>query len=182
MIRLYLSNDTSAQAAGIEELAQAWAGTPDVDIVRTSSRGAFFLEPMVERDMPDGRRAWPRARPEDLPTILNGEGGLRLADISFLGDQTRVTYANFGELRPLSLDDYLLHGGLKGLDRAWELSPDAIIHELKASGLRGRGGAAFPVWTKWQIARQMNADRKYVVANADEGDAGTYCDRMIMEG
>ncbi len=182
MTRLYLSNDTSALAAGAERLAEAWAGTPAVELVRTSSRGAFFLEPMVERDMPEGRTAWCNVRPEQLRQILAGRGGTPVAGIPFLAGQTRITFGNFGITQPLSLDEYVAHGGFKGLSRACELSPDAVIWQLKASGLRGRGGAAFPVWNKWQVARETAADRKFVVANADEGDAGTYCDRMVMEG
>ena len=180
--RLYLSSDTSARAAGADRLAKAWEGKPGMELVRTSSRGAFFLEPLVERDSPDGRVAWPNATSEDLPRILAGTGGTPVSHIPFLAQQARAIFQNFGVTQPLSLADYLAHGGLKGLDRARELSPQAIIDELKTSKLRGRGGAAFPVWTKWQVARDEVSDRKYVVANADEGDAGTYCDRMIMEG
>ena len=128
------------------------------------------------------RRGGYRVKPEDLPLILSGTGGTPVNQIPFLAQQTRVTFANFGVTRPLSLEDYRAQGGLQGLERARSLSPQAIIEELKTSQLRGRGGAAFPVWTKWQVAQQTHADRKYVVANADEGDAGTYCDRMIMEG
>jgi len=180
--RLYLSNDTSARAAGADRLARAWEGTADLELVRTSSRGAFFLEPLVERDTPEGRVGWPTAAPADLRRILAGEGGVPVSQIPFLAQQTRVTFANFGQTQPLSAEEYVAHGGGEGLDRARALSPEAIIEELKVSGLRGRGGAAFPVWNKWQVARKTQADRKYVVANADEGDAGTYCDRMIMEG
>lgn len=182
MIRLYLSNDTSARAAGAERLAKAWGSQPHLELVRTSSRGAFFLEPLVERDMPAGRLAWFNVKPEDLPLILSGTGGTPVNQIPFLAQQTRVTFANFGVTRPLSLEDYRAQGWFQGLERARSLSPDAIIGEMKTSQLRGRGGAAFPAWTKWQVAQQTSADRKYVVANADEGDAGTYCDRMIMEG
>ncbi|MFM8552389.1 MAG: NADH-ubiquinone oxidoreductase-F iron-sulfur binding region domain-containing protein [Nitrospiraceae bacterium] len=182
MIRLYLSNDTSARAVGADRLAQAWAQAPNVELVRTSSRGAFFLEPLVERASPDGRLVWPNAKPDDLPNILAGRGGTPVADIAFLAEQQRVTFADFGVTQPLSLEDYRTQGGWSGLERAAGLSPDAIINELKLSKLRGRGGAAFPVWTKWQGAKDTAADRKYVVANADEGDAGTYCDRMLMEG
>lgn len=180
--RLYLSNDTSARAAGADRLAKAWAEMPGLELVRTSSRGAFFLEPLVERGMPEGRVAWSNVRPEDLPRILAGSGGTPVSNIPFLAEQTRVTFANFGVTQPLAPEEYVAHGGGEGLDRARALSPEAIIEELKVSGLRGRGGAAFPVWAKWQAAREAAADRKYVVANADEGDAGTYCDRMIMEG
>ena len=182
MIRLYVSNDTSAKAAGAERLAKAWANAPGIDLVRTSARGAFFLEPLVERDTPDGRMAWFHAAPADLPRIISGEGGTPIAAIPFLAEQQRVTYANFGETAPLSWEDYKGHGGGRGLDKALAMGPDGTIQELNTSGLRGRGGAAFPVWHKWKVAKDAAADRKYVVANADEGDAGTYCDRMIMEG
>jgi formate dehydrogenase iron-sulfur subunit len=182
MTRLYLSNDTSSRAAGIERLAQAWAGRPDVELIRTSARGAFFLEPIIERETANGRVAWTHVHPGDLSLILAGEGGTPVSHLPFLADQTRITYADFGITQPLSFVDYLEYGGLKGLDRAHALSPEGIIGELKTSGLRGRGGAAFLVWKKWDVARQTEADCKYVVANADEGDAGTYCDRMMMEG
>ncbi len=182
MTRIYLSNDTSAKAAGTDRLAKAWGDKPGVELVRTSARGAFFLEPLVERDMPRGRVAWTHVKPDDLARILAGEGGTPVEQIPFLAGQTRVTFANFGVTRPLSPHDYVAHGGGLGLDRARGLSPDGIIEELKRSRLRGRGGAAFPIWSKWTVAKDTPADRKYVVANADEGDAGTYCDRMLMEG
>jgi formate dehydrogenase iron-sulfur subunit len=105
-----------------------------------------------------------------------------IAGIPFLQQQTRYTFANFGITEPLALDEYQTRGGFKGLAAAQGLSPEAIIEELRISRLRGRGGAAFPVWKKWQVAQQTGSEHKYVVANADEGDAGTYCDRMIMEG
>jgi formate dehydrogenase iron-sulfur subunit len=181
-VRLYLSNDTSSGAAGAERLAEAWRLRSDVELVRTSSRGAFFLEPMVERDSSEGRVAWCQVTAEDLPKILAGDGGLPVFTIPFLSKQTRHTFAAFGVTEPLSLEAYQAQGGLAGLRTARQVSPSAIIQELKTSRLRGRGGAAFPVWKKWEVAATTIADRKYVVANADEGDAGTYCDRMIMEG
>ena len=180
--RIYISNDTSARAAGAGRLAEAWESDPRVTLVRTSSRGAFFLEPMVERDGPKGRLAWPLVKREDLPRILAGEGGLPIGEIPFLAQQRRITFASFGSVRPLSLEDYHAHEGWGGLRRAQSLGPQGIIDELKRSRLRGRGGAAFPVWRKWQTAKDQQADAKYVIANAEEGDAGTYCDRMIMEG
>jgi formate dehydrogenase iron-sulfur subunit len=181
-IRLYLSNDTSSGAAGAERLAEAWRLRSDVELVRTSSRGAFFLEPMVERDSSEGRVAWCQVTADDLPKILAGDGGLPVSTIPFLSKQTRHTFAAFGVTEPLSLEAYQAHGGLAGLRAARQVSPSAISQEIKTSRLRGRGGAAFPVWKKWEVAATTIADRKYVVANADEGDAGTYCDRMIMEG
>ena len=180
--RLYLSNDTSSLAAGAGRLADAWSERPEVQLIRTSSRGAFFLEPMVERDTTDGREAWFNVAPNDLPRIVSGVGGTPVAEIPFLQQQTRFTFANLGITEPLALDEYQTRSGLKGLAMAQSLSPEAIVEELRVSQLRGRGGAAFPVWKKWQVAQRTGAEQKYVVANADEGDAGTYCDRMIMEG
>ncbi|NOT24065.1 MAG: formate dehydrogenase [Nitrospiraceae bacterium] len=182
MTRLYLSNDTSSLAAGAGRLADAWNERPEVQLIRTSSRGAFFLEPMVERDMLNGREAWFNVTPEDLPRIVGGIGGTPVTKLPFLQQQTRCTFANFGITEPLALDAYQMKGGMKGLTAAWNLSPQAIVEELHISRLRGRGGAAFPVWKKWQVAQLIEAEQKYVVANADEGDAGTYCDRMVMEG
>jgi formate dehydrogenase iron-sulfur subunit len=182
MVRLYLANDTSSRAAGAARLADAWSERPEIQLIRTSSRGAFFLEPMVERDTPNGREAWFNVAPDDLPRIVAGAGGTPVAGIPFLQQQTRCTFANFGITEPLAIDEYQTGGGLKGLAAAQGLSPEAILEELRISRLRGRGGAAFPVWKKWQVAQQTGAEQKYVVANADEGDAGTYCDRMIMEG
>jgi formate dehydrogenase iron-sulfur subunit len=181
-IRCYLANDTSSRAAGAGRLADAWSGRPEIQLIRTSSRGAFFLEPMVERDTPNGREAWFNVAPDDLPRIVGGMGGTPVARIPFLQQQTRFTFANFGITEPLALDEYQTRGGLRGLEAAQSLSPEAIVEELRISRLRGRGGAAFPVWKKWQVAQQIGSEQKYVVANADEGDAGTYCDRMIMEG
>ena len=180
--RCYLANDTSSRAAGAERLADAWSERPEIQLIRTSSRGAFFLEPMVERDTPNGREAWFNVAPNDLPRIVAGVGGTPVARIPFLQQQTRFTFANFGITEPLALDEYQTRGGLKGVAAARSLRPEAIIEELRISRLRGRGGAAFPVWKKWQVAQQTGSEQKYVVANADEGDAGTYCDRMIMEG
>jgi formate dehydrogenase iron-sulfur subunit len=117
-----------------------------------------------------------------MPRIASGIGGTPVADIRFLQQQTRFTFANFGITEPLALEEYQTRGGLKGWTAAWNKPPEAIIEELRISRLRGRGGAAFPVWKKWQVARQTESELKYVVANADEGDAGTYCDRLIMEG
>ena len=182
MKRMYIPQDTAARAVGAERLAKAWAKERDIELVRTSSRGAFYLEPLVEVDGPDGRIGWPRATESDLSSILQGKGGTPIATIPFLAKQTRVTFDNFGETRPLSLAGYRSHGGFEGLEEALSLAPQEIITEIKKSQMRGRGGAAFPVWRKWQAAMETAADQKYVVANGDEGDGGTYCDRMIMEG
>lgn len=180
--RLYLSNDTSSRAAGADRLAKLLEEREDVQLVRTSARGAFYLEPMIERDGPTGRVAWTNLTDADVKHVLAGQGGVPIDSIPYLTRQTRMTFANFGVTEPLALDEYQSRGGFKGLEAALAMAPEAIIQELKVSRLRGRGGAAFPVWSKWEAARQTDADQKYVVVNADEGDAGTYCDRLVMEG
>jgi formate dehydrogenase iron-sulfur subunit len=167
---------------GTAQLAELWAEHPDLQIIGTSSRGAFFLEPMIERDTPDGRVAWFDVSSDDLSRIRAGRDGTLIEQIPFLARQTRFTFSNFGLTQPLALDEYRARGGFRGLETALAMPPEGIIEELKISQLRGRGGAAFPSWTKWHIARETEADQKYVVVNADEGDAGTYCDRMVMEG
>ena len=132
-MRLYLSNDTSSIAAGAGRLVDAWSERPEIQLIRTSSRGAFFLEPMVERDTPDGRAAWFNVAPNDLPRIVSGMGGTPVAGIPFLQQQTRFTFANFGITEPLALDEYQTQGGLKGLAAAQRLSPEAIVEELRIS-------------------------------------------------
>jgi len=179
---LYLSSDTSSRAVGAERLAELLQQQPNVRLIRTSSRGAFFLEPMIERDAPDGRMAWFNVTADHLPEILAGRGGVPLLSIPFLSAQTRFTFSNFGTTQPLALEEYRRTGGFEGLEKALGIARDSIIEELRIAGLRGRGGAAFPVWSKWQAALQTDAPEKFVVVNADEGDAGTYGDRMVMEG
>src|SRR5262249_21632336 len=99
----------------------------------------------------------------------------------FLKRQTRLTFARCGIVDPRSLDDYRAHDGYKGLAKA--LADRAgIIPAVTESGLRGRGGAGFPTGIKWKTVADTAADQKYIVCNADEGDSGTFADRMIMEG
>ena len=103
-------------------------------------------------------------------------------EIPWLKRQTRLTFARCGVIDPRSVRDYRAHDGYKGLERALTLTSDEILADVTASGLRGRGGAGFPTGIKWKTVAQASADRKYIVCNADEGDSGTFADRMIMEG
>ena len=96
-------------------------------------------------------------------------------------NQERLTYARVGITDPVSLEDYESHDGFKGLRKALDLKSQAIVDEVTESGLRGRGGAAFPTGIKWQTVLNAPSDKKYIVCNADEGDSGTFSDRMIME-
>ena len=163
----------------------------ELSIVRTGSRGLFWLEPLVEVETTKGRVGYGPAAAEDAASLfdagfLNGGGHPkalgRIEDIPFLARQQRLVFARCGMIDPLSLDDYRRRGGLVGLTRALMLGPEATVDEVVNSGLRGRGGAGFPTGVKWRTAARVAADQKYVVCNADEGDSGTFADRMLMEG
>jgi formate dehydrogenase iron-sulfur subunit len=194
-LRLFIPVDAGALAVGAEQVAAALRAAAArqnvaVDIVRTGSRGLYWLEPMVEAQTPAGRVAYGPVAPSDAESLLaairaDGAHALRqgLADeIPWLKRQTRLTFARCGVVDPRSLEDYRAHGGCKGIERALSLGPPAIIEEVVQSGLRGRGGAGFPTGIKWRTAAQAQAPQKYIVCNADEGDSGTFADRMIMEG
>ena len=177
MTKVYVANDSSALAAGADRVAEALRKVKDVEVVRTSSRGAFFLEPLVEVDTPAGRAAFANVKPQDVATLLKKKS-TPLAQIPFLAKQTRFTFANAGVTEPLAIEAY----GFRALDKARGMDAQQILDEVKLAQLRGRGGAAFPAGTKWQTTKDAPGQPKYIVANADEGDPGTYSDRMILEG
>jgi formate dehydrogenase iron-sulfur subunit len=194
--RVYISRDSGALCVGVEEVARAlFKATEkrglDVTIVRTGSRGMYWLEPLVEVERPEGRIGYGPVKPSDIDSLLDagmldgGEHRLRLGlveDIPFFRRQTRLTFARVGVIDPRSLEDYRAHGGYKGLEKALLSGPEAIVEEVVNSGLRGRGGAGFPTGIKWRTVAQTVNAQKYIVCNADEGDSGTFADRMIMEG
>jgi formate dehydrogenase iron-sulfur subunit len=194
--RVFLPRDAGAVAVGADDVAKALAAAArrrgvTLDIVRTGSRGMFWLEPMLEVETPQGRIAYGPVAADDvhplLDAILAGAGphASRIGpvdDIPFLKRQTRLTFARCGIIDPLSLSDYRAHGGYRGLEKALSLGPAAIVAEVTQSGLRGRGGAGFPTGIKWKTVHDTKAAQKYIVCNADEGDSGTFADRMIMEG
>jgi formate dehydrogenase iron-sulfur subunit len=194
--RVFVPRDASALSVGAEDVAravarEAAARNAGVTIVRNGSRGMLWLEPLVEVDV-DGRRiAYGPVSAEDVPSLFDagflaglthplGLGGTD--DIPYFKNQERLTFARVGVVDPRSLDDYLAHGGYKGLERALTMSPADIVKEVTDSGLRGRGGAAFPTGIKWKTVLDAPAAQKYVTCNADEGDSGTFADRMLMEG
>jgi len=194
-VRIFIPRDAGALAVGADDVAAAILGAAktrgvEIEIVRTGSRGLYWLEPMVELSTPQGRVAFGPVTPADAAGLLdavlaNGAHPLRLGpteQIAFLKRQTRLTFARCGIIDPLSLDDYRAHDGYKGLRHALSLGPQATIEALVLSGLRGRGGAGFPTGIKWRTVAQTEAPQKYIVCNADEGDSGTFADRMIMEG
>src|SRR5215831_11274519 len=194
-LRVFIPRDAGAVAVGADDVAAAVAAAArarsiEVDLVRTGSRGLYWLEPMVEVATAAGRVAYGPVMAADAAGLLDaalidGTHPLRLGlvdDIPWLKRQTRLTFARCGVIDPRSLEDYRVHGGCRGIERAVALGAAATVEELVQSGLRGRGGAGFPTGIKWRTVAQTAAPQKYIVCNADEGDSGTFADRMIMEG
>ncbi len=195
-VRIFIPADAAAKSVGADAVASAVRDEAarrglGVEIVRTGSRGLLWLEPMVEVETTRGRVAYGNVRAVDVASLfeigfLEGAEHPRslgpVDDILYLRTQTRLTFARVGVNDPLSFGAYLAGGGMMGLERAQAIGADAILEEMTASGLRGRGGAGFPAALKWRSVRGAQSLRKYIVINADEGDSGTFADRMLMEG
>ncbi|MDD9706335.1 NADH-quinone oxidoreductase subunit NuoF [Seohaeicola sp. SP36] len=191
-MKVWLPRDAAARALGADDVAetlltQARAHGIDLTLIRNGSRGMIWLEPLLEIETPEGRIGFGPVTPADVAAILDTPEAhpkaLGLVEaLPWMARQTRLTFARCGVIDPLSLADYEAHGGLSGLRRALEMDAAGIVAEVTESGLRGRGGAGFPTGIKWDTVRKAQADRKYIVCNADEGDSGTFADRMIMEG
>ena len=195
MLKVFIPGDTTACALGADRVAsevllQAQNRGLEVEIIRNGSRGAFWLEPLLEIESDDGRIAFGPVTPDDIAGLFESgfpddcEHRLKLghvADIEWLSRQDRLTFARAGITDPLSLDDYKKQGGFKGLNNALRMSSADIVEVVTQSGLRGRGGAAFPTGIKWRTVLDTPAKQKYVTANADEGDSGTFADRLLME-
>lgn len=195
-ILVYVPRDTAARAVGADQVAgaieqQARDRGVNLQIVRNGSRGLLWLETLVEVVTAEGRIAYGPVNPGDVGGLF--DAGFHLGRphplchgptdaIAYLKNQERLTFARVGITDPLCLDDYRRHGGFAGLARALAMAPQDIVETVTESGLRGRGGAAFPTGIKWNTVAQAQADRKYIVCNADEGDSGTFSDRMLMEG
>jgi formate dehydrogenase iron-sulfur subunit len=182
-VKVYVPRDAAARALGADAVAAAFEAAGHA-VIRNGTRGMIWLEPLVEIEENGARRAYGPVAPEDVAGILGGsvESLGAVEDIPFFARQQRLTFARCGLVDPLSLADYEANGGLAGLRRAIELGPEGVVAEVKESGLRGRGGAGFPTGIKWETVQKAAAPQKYIVCNADEGDSGTFADRMIMEG
>lgn len=174
-----ISDDAVALACGADAVSAAFTAA-GMQVERVSSWGMHWLEPLVEID---GMGYGP-VSVDQVAAIINGSAPSlgRIEDHPFIAKQTRLTFARAGKTRPLSLDDYSASGGWQGLFNAREISPEATVETVITSGLRGRGGAGFPAGIKWQTVARAEADQKYIVCNADEGDSATFADRMVMEG
>lgn len=195
MLKLYIPRDSVARAVGADKVAVALVREAErrqlpLELCRTSSRGLYWLEPLLEVDSADGRLGFGPLTPEDVPSLLDALAGdpgshpLALGpveQIPYLQSQQRLLFARAGITQPLSLDDYRAQGGFRGLARAIQMEGAQVVASVLDSGLRGRG-AAFPAGIKWRTVREAAGVQKYVVCNADEGDSGTFADRMLMEG
>jgi formate dehydrogenase iron-sulfur subunit len=196
-VTIYVPRDSAARSVGADAVAERLAARlgDRARIVRNGSRGMLWLEPLVEVDTEAGRVAYGPVLAEDVDGLVDGLGEagllaggsheLRLGptdELDWMRGQQRITFVRVGVVDPLSFEDYQAHGGLKGLRRALELSPEQVVEEVTASGLRGRGGAGFPAGVKWRTVLETDSERKYIACNADEGDSGTFADRMLLEG
>ena len=195
-IKIYIPRDSSALSMGAEKVALAIGNEAkkrglDVHIIRNGSRGLYWLETMVEVSTASGRVAYGPVKVRDVPSLFDADfahgkaHALNLGlteELPWLKKQQRLTFARVGITDPISLTDYIAHEGYQGLKNALSLSASEIVKTVTDSGLRGRGGAAFPTGIKWNTVLGCQSEQKYIVCNADEGDSGTYSDRMIMEG
>ncbi len=195
-VKIYVPCDAAARGVGADETAQAILESArrrgiDIELVRNGSRGLLWLEPMVEVAIDGARIAYGPVAAGDVEGLFDAQftqgkpHALRQGatdQIPYFKNQERLTFARVGLTDPRSLQDYLDHAGYRGLQAALDMEPAAIVEAVTQSGLRGRGGAAFPAGIKWKTVLGAQASHKFVVCNADEGDSGTYSDRMVMEG
>jgi formate dehydrogenase iron-sulfur subunit len=207
-VTVYVPGDSAARSVGADEVASrmlAAGGNDDggagarVRLVRNGSRGALWLEPLVEvADSGGVRWGFGPVTAADVDGLL--AAGLLsgapadvthplalgpVEELGWLAGQNRVTFARVGVVDPASAGDYVAHGGLAGLQAALAMDPADVVAEVTASGLRGRGGAGFPAGVKWRTVAQAPPGPdgvRFVVCNADEGDSGTFVDRMLLEG
>jgi len=187
-MRVWVPLDAAAKALGADEVAGALAR--DFEVTRNGTRGMIWLEPLVEVERDGIRYGYGPVEPDDVAGLVDAlrsgaDHSLALGpveDLPWVKAQKRLTFARVGVIDPLSVAEYEAHGGFAGLRQAIALGPEAIVDEVTQSGLRGRGGAGFPTGIKWKTVAGAKADQKYIVCNADEGDSGSFADRMLMEG
>ena len=195
-VKVFIPKDSASKSVGANEVANeienfAKNNNLNLEIIRTGSRGMLWLEPLVEVETGQGRVGFGPVSTSDVASLFESDFltkqnhplALGLVDeLPWLKKQQRLTFKRVGIIDPHDLDDYQSHGGLAGLKTALKLKPEEITKTVTESGLRGRGGAGFPAGIKWNTVREATSDQKYICANADEGDSGTFADRMLMEG
>ena len=193
--RIYVPRETAAVSLGADEVAleiarEAKARSAEIRLVRNGSWGATWMEPLVEVETEGNRIAYANVAPNDVAGLFAAgflEGGDHerrvgdLMDVPYLADQDRWTYFRCGLIDPLSIDEFMDRTGFAAIRKSFEIGADAVIDAVTESGLRGRGGAAFPTGIKWRTVADTDAEQKYIACNADEGDSGTFSDRMLME-
>ncbi len=209
--RILIGSATCGRAAGSLEVLQAFSDELSqqgllaaTDIYEVGCLGMCYAEVLVEIRGKDGCRVlYQGVEPKHVPALidaqlLRGEAYLPLAlavingatgadlpafnELPIIAPQVRIVMRNCGIIDPTNIKHYLARGGYSGMAKALALTPDAVIEEIKTSGLRGRGGAGFPTGVKWGFARNSVSDQKYVICNADEGDPGAFMDRSVLEG
>jgi formate dehydrogenase iron-sulfur subunit len=186
---VYVPGDAAAVSIGADEVATTLSSDPDLTVIRNGSRGLLWAEPLVEVVTEAGRVGYPNLTAEDARAITEHGFGILaersiglVEDHPWLAGQHRVTCARVGIVDPASIADYGAHGGWTGLRRALTLTPSEVVAEVTESGVRGRGGAGFPAGIKWKTVLEQESDLKFVCCNFDEGDSGTFADRMVVEG
>ncbi len=195
-IVIYVPCDSSAISLGANRVAKAIIQEAQkrgiaIELIRNGSRGLFWLEPLVEVATPAGRMAYGPVQVSDVAGLFDanfhtgGAHSLSLGlteELDYLKKQQRLTFARNGKTNPVNLNDYIANDGYRGLTNALKMSQQDIVKAVTDSGLRGRGGAAFPTGIKWNTVLNTPSEQKYILCNADEGDSGTFSDRMVMEG
>jgi formate dehydrogenase iron-sulfur subunit len=193
--KIYVPRETAAISVGADDVAieiarQAKSLGDNVELIRNGSWGATWLEPLVEVAVDDKRIAYGNVEASDVAGLFaagfltGAEHERRLGpttEIDYLASQDRWTFWRCGLIAPLSIEDFRAHQGFNAFEKAVEMGADAVIEAIKTSGLRGRGGAGFPAGIKWQTVAAADGDQKYIACNADEGDSGTFSDRILME-
>ncbi len=194
--KIFIPCDSAAVSAGADEVARAILHEAeergvDIEMIRTGSRGMYWLEPLVEVETGNGRIGYGPVDARDAALLFEAgflEGHPHekhlgpVMDLDWMKRQNRVIFARAGLIDPLDIDQFVAHGGFEGLAAALDVGPEAVCRAVLDSGLRGRGGAGFSAGIKWQTVRAQKSKQKYVCCNADEGDSGTFADRMVMEG
>ncbi len=195
-ITVYVPCDSSAVSLGADRIAaaitqEAQKRNISINLIRNGSRGLYWLEPLVEVVTDAGRIAYGPVQVSDVNALFDADflhGGAHtlalgaIEELAYLKKQQRLTFARIGKTDPISLDDYLDNDGYSGLNKALKQTQADIVKAVTDSGLRGRGGAAFPTGIKWNTVLNTASEQKYIICNADEGDSGTFSDRMVMEG
>ena len=195
-VRTFVPRETAAVSVGADEIAVEIARTAkargaSIELIRNGSWGATWLEPLVEVEVDGKRIAYGNVTAADVADMFSAgflEGGKHarrigpVTEIPYLIDQDRWTFFRCGLIDPLSIDSFRRHKGFDAIEKAFEMGAEAIIEAVADAGLRGRGGAGFPTGIKWRTVADASADQKYIACNADEGDSGTFSDRLLMEG